>query len=105
MKILNSFSATIFNRHRIQYECGAYAETEFSNVFFFLLATTDRAEDTNQYNQYINQQSVNLSAIDIDISDFGDIFNPVKLDFNNSEMEELRNSVLHVLRKVSDLSN
>lgn len=55
MKIPNSFSATIFNRHRIQYECGAYAETEFSNVFFFLLATTDRAEDTNQYNQYINQ--------------------------------------------------
>ena len=55
MKIPNSFSATIFNRHRIQYECGAYAETEFSNVFFFLLATTDRAEDTNEYNQYINQ--------------------------------------------------
>ena len=55
MKIPNSFSATIFNRHRIQYECGAYEETEFSNVFFFLLATTDRAEDTNEYNQYINQ--------------------------------------------------
>ena len=36
MKIPNSFSMIIFNRHRIQYESGAFSETDFSNVFFFL---------------------------------------------------------------------
>ena len=35
MKIPNSFSTTIFNRHRIQYEFGTYSGTDFSNVIFF----------------------------------------------------------------------
>ena len=35
MKIPNSFSMTIFNRHRIRYESGAFSETDFCNVFFF----------------------------------------------------------------------
>lgn len=34
MKIPNSFSTTIFNRNRIQYEPGAFSETDFS--FFYL---------------------------------------------------------------------
>ena len=29
MKILDSFSSTIFNRHRIRYEPGAFSETDF----------------------------------------------------------------------------
>ena len=98
MKIPNSFSTTIFNRHRIQYEFGAYSEIDFSNVFFFLPCTVDRVEE-------INQQSINLSAIDIDISDFDKNLNPSKVDFANPEKEELRKSVLKVLRKVADLSN
>ena len=60
----------------------------------------DRVEEINQY-----LGSVNLSAIDIDISDFGENFNPSKLDFANREREELRKWVLNVLRKVADLSN
>ena len=36
MKIPDSFSSTIFNRHRIRYEPGTFSETDFSNVFFFL---------------------------------------------------------------------
>ena len=47
MKIPNSFSTTIFNRHRIQYESGAFSETDFSDVFFFLPSTTDRIEEIN----------------------------------------------------------
>ena len=35
MKVPNSFSSTIFNRHRIQYESGAFAETDSSNIFLF----------------------------------------------------------------------
>ena len=100
MKIPNSFSTTIFNRHRIQYESGAYFETDFSNVFPLLPCTVDRVEEINQY-----LGSVNLSAIDIAISDFGKNFNPSKLDFANPEREELRKSVLNILRKVADLSN
>ena len=85
MKTPNSFNTTIFNRYRIQYEFGAYSETGFSKVFFFLPCTVDRVEEINQY-----LGSVNLSAIDIDISDFGENFNPSKLDFANREREELR---------------
>ena len=80
MKIPNSFSSTIFNRHRIQYDFGAYSETDFSEVFFFLPCTVDRVEEINQY-----LGSVNLSAIDIDISDFCKNFNPSKLDYANPE--------------------
>ena len=100
MKVPNSFSSTIFNRHRIQYESGAFVETDFSNIFFFLPSTVDRIEDINKY-----LGSVNLNAVDIDISEFGEKFDPSKLDFNNTEREDIRKSVLKVLRKVADLSN
>lgn len=49
--------------------------------------------------------SVNLSAIDIDISDFGQNFDPSKFDYINPERKDVRESVLNVLRKVVDLSN
>lgn len=39
---------------------------------------------------------MNLCAIDINISDFGQGFNPSKLDYNNSERENIRRSVLNV---------
>ena len=100
MKVPNSFSTTIFNRHRIQYESGAFVETESSNIFFFLPSTVDRIEDINKY-----LRSVNLNAIDIDISEFGEKFDPSKLYFNSSEREDIRKSVLKVLRKVADLSS
>ena len=69
MKIPNSFSNTIFNRHRIQYESGALSETDFSNFFFFLLTTTDRIKSINRY-----LASVNLNPINIDLSEFGPNF-------------------------------
>ena len=76
MKIPNSFSTTIFNRCWIQYKSGAFSETDFSNVFFFLPSTTDRIEEINRY-----VKSVNLSPTDIDASDFGPNFDPSKLDY------------------------
>ena len=74
MKIPNSFSTTIFNRHRIQYESGAVSEPDFSKVFFFLPSTTDRIEDSNRY-----LGSVNLNPIDIELSEFGSNFDPSRL--------------------------
>ena len=80
MNIWNSFSATIFNRHRIQYEAGALLDTDFSKIFFFLPSTTDRVEDINRY-----MTSVNLMPIDIEPSEFGKDFDPSTLDFENSD--------------------
>ena len=57
----NSFCDTFFNRHRIQYESGAFANNEFSNVYFFLPSITDRSEERNRY-----MGSVNLVPIDIE---------------------------------------
>ena len=101
MKISNSFSSTIFNRYRIQFEAGALSETEFSNVFFFLPSTTDRVEEINKY-----MNSVNLAPIDIEISAFGETFDPSKLDYANDEKKKKkRESVLKVFKKIVDLSN
>ena len=90
-KVPNSFSTTIFNRDRIQYESGAYAGTDFSDIFFFLSSTVDRVED------------INLNAVNINISEFGENFDLSRLDFNSTEKENIRKSVINVLRKVADL--
>ena len=75
MKILSSFSTTLFSRHRIQYESGAFGETDISNVFFFFSSTVDRLGEINKY-----LGSVNLNAIDINMDEFVQNFDPSKLD-------------------------
>ena len=85
MKIPNSFSSTIFSRHKIQFEAAALSETEFSNVFFFLPSTTDRIEKISRY-----MNSVSLVPIDIEVSEFGEKFDPSKLDYANPEREKGR---------------
>ena len=47
MKIPNSFSGTMFNRHKIQFESGTL-NTDSWNIYFFLLSTTDRIEDISK---------------------------------------------------------
>ena len=42
----NSFSGTLFNRHRTQYESGAL-NTKSSGLYLFLSSITDRVEDIN----------------------------------------------------------
>ena len=75
MNILNSSSATISNRSRIQYESGAL-DTDFSKTFFSLPSTTDRIEDINR-----NLNSVDLMSIDIDHSEFGQNLYPIHVRF------------------------
>ena len=53
MKIPNSFSGTMFNRHRIQYESGTL-NMDFSKIYFFLLSITDRIEKINRHMGSIN---------------------------------------------------
>ena len=66
---------------------------------FFLPSTVNRVEKINKY-----LGSVNLNAVDVNISEFGKNFDPSKLDFNSAEREDIRKSVLKVLRKVTNLS-
>ena len=47
-RIPNSFSGTIFNRHRVMVETDDI-DSEFSNIYLFLPSITDRSEDINQY--------------------------------------------------------
>ena len=100
MKIPNSFSSTIFNRDRIQYESGALLYMNSSKIFFFLPSTTDRIEGINKY-----MGSVNLTPISIDPSEFGGDFDSSNLDFDNADREKNRESVLKVLKKIVDLRN
>lgn len=75
LKVPNSFTSTIFNKHRIQYESGVFSETDFSDVLFFLPSTVDRIEKINRC-----LGSVNLNPIDIEIDKFSKKFDPSKLD-------------------------
>ena len=83
-----------------EYESGAFSETDFPVVFFFLPPTDDRIKKINLY-----FDSVRLNPTDIEISKFGEKFGPSKLDYNNSDKENTRQSVLRVLKKVADMSS
>ena len=93
--MLNSSSGTFFNRHRIQYESGAF-NTESSKTYFFLPNITDRSKDINRH-----MWSVNLIPIDISEDSFeeegGIAFDPSKLDYDNPDREKMRQDVMKVL--------
>ena len=76
-RTLNSSFGTFFNRHRIQYESGAF-NTESSKIYFFLPSITDRSKDINRH-----MGSVNLI--------------PSKLDYDIRDREKMRQDVLKVL--------
>ena len=88
-KIPNLFKTTIFNKHKIQYEAGAFT-TDMSDTFFFSPSTVDRVEKINRH-----MGSVNLRLFDIQKSDFGEEFNPATLDLMRPVGRE---SVLKVLK-------
>ena len=96
MKIPNNFNAINFYRHKNEYEQGAraFSDTDFSETFFFLLFVIDRSEDI-----------IDLLLIDIEFSDFGEDFDPSKLDFENADRKRNRKSVLKVLIKMVYFSN
>ena len=103
MKIPNSFSGTMFNRHRIQYESGTL-DTDFSKVYFFLPSIMDRIEKINRH-----MGSVNLVPIDISEDTFevegSSEFVLYKLDYESLETDAIKDSILKVLKKMVDLSN
>ena len=82
----NSFSETLFNRHRTQYESGAL-NTKFSGLYLFLLSITDRVGDINRH-----KGSVNLLPVDISEDTFevkgGVRFDPSKLDYDNPDKKK-----------------
>ena len=65
-----------------------------------MFSTVGRIEEINRY-----LGSVNLNPIDIEISEFGQKFDPSKLNYNSSDKENTNKSVLKVLKKVADLSS
>ena len=103
IKIPNSFSGTMFNRHRIQYESGTL-NTVFSKVYLFLPSITDRIEKINRHTG-----SLNLATTDISEDTFGaeggTEFDPYKPDYENTEKDAIKDSILKVLKKMVDLSN
>ena len=68
-RIPNSFSGTIFKRHRTMIESGE-VKGNFSNIYFFLPAINDKSEEINQYLK-INF-NVWISPIDIPQSQLND---------------------------------
>ena len=82
-KIPNSFSGMIFNNHKVQYHGGVFLNKYHSNIYFFLPSTTYRSEKHNQY-----MKSVRLWPIDIEPNDFGENFDPSRLDQVNDEDRE-----------------
>ena len=62
--ISNSFSRTLFNKHREAIACGEMKD-KFSKLFFFLSSVTDRSEEVNQY-----LNNVIIRPVDIVQSDF-----------------------------------
>ena len=100
MKIPNLFSTTIFSRHIIQYESGVFGETDISNIFFLLPTTIDRIEEINKC-----LGSVNINAIDINIDEFQQNFDPSKLDVETTEREDVGKSILKVLKRIAEHSS
>ena len=100
--MLNSFLGTFFNRHRIQYESGAF-NMNFSRIYYFLPSITDRVEEINMH-----MGSVNLLPIDISKESFevdGMLFNPSKFDYDNPERGKMTQAIVKMLLKVVSLSN
>ena len=84
----NSFSGTLFNRHRTQYESGAL-NTKFSALYLFLPSITGRSEDINWH-----RGSINLLPVDNDEETFeaegGVYFDPSELDYDNPDRKNGR---------------
>ena len=100
-RIPNSFSGTVFNRHRVMIESGE-ADAEFSNIYFFLPFITDRNEEINKY--------LNVSISPTDVSQehlnnwAGVEFNPSKLDLFANDKALMSAAVAKCLRYIKNIS-
>ena len=102
-KIPNSFSGTIFNRHRTMIT-SREIEGDFSNIYFFLPAITDRLEEINQY-----LNNVSISPIDITEQQLDGWsrtkFDPSKFDLFGLEKNTISDVVVKCLKHMHDISN
>ena len=102
-KIPNSFSRTIFNRHRTMIE-SEEVEVEMSNIFFFLPSITDRS---GKINKYLN--NVSICPIDItqqQLNGWAEAwFDPSKLDTYGLEKNTMTDAVIKCLKHMNDISN
>ena len=59
-RIPNSFSDTIFDRHRTMIESDEI-DDEKSNIYFFLPSITDRSEEINNHLNNVSISPINIS--------------------------------------------
>ena len=80
------------------------ADTEFSNIYFFLPSITDRNEEINKY-----QKNVSISPIGITQQQLnnwvGVDFNPAKLDLFRADKAIMSAAVAECLRHMDDISS
>ena len=99
-KIPNCFHASLFSKHKQQYEGGELSK-DFSRLYCFLPTTTDSVEKINQH-----RDQVFLKPIDIKESEFGEGFNPSMLDSDYpEERKKTREVVFKVLKIIASLIN
>ena len=79
LKIPSSFKLTVFGVHKMQYEGGAFAEQESSQIFLYLPSTVGRSEKINKY-----LASVHLKPFHVERSSLGKNFNPADLNFDRA---------------------
>lgn len=77
----------------MQYEGGAVAEQESSQIFFYLPSTVDRSEKINKY-----LTSVHLKPFHVKRSSLGENFNPADSNFD-------RAAVVTYMKKVAEQSS
>ena len=97
------FSGTFFNRHKIQFESGAFQIT-FSNLYYFLPSTTDRVEDINRHRGSINLLRIDIPEKTFEVQDNVQ-FDPSKLDYDCPEKGKITKAVVKMLEKIIEILN
>ena len=97
-RIPNSFTGTIFNRHRNMIESGE-VEGDFSNIYFFLPAITNRPEEINQYLGNVSKSSVGITQSQL--NDWARTkFDLSKLDLFGLEKNTMTHAVVKCLKHI-----
>ena len=99
-----NFSATFFNRHKMQYGSGAFFERKYSNLCYFLPSLTDRVEKINRHMGSMNLTPIDISENTFEVEDKVQ-FDPSKLDYECKEKEKITQAVVKMLKKFIDISN
>ena len=103
-KIPNSFSGTMFNRHKILAESGEI-DKEMSEMFFYLPYITDRSEEINQYSENVSISHFDINQQQLDIWAGNTPLRPEKLDFAELKSEKMKAAVVKALERITGVSN